>query len=104
MRISLLSPRTVFGYHFLVMVLFLLFLFSSSSSSSTIQVRDFYHPCKNFKTGGSTSATGAACYQLQIIHRCPSFQPPPSDSAEEIDPRYGVQKRLVPSGPNPLHN
>lgn len=27
--------------------------------------------------------------------------PPPSD---EIDPRYGVEKRLVPSGPNPLHN
>ncbi|KAJ8774655.1 hypothetical protein K2173_017101 [Erythroxylum novogranatense] len=22
----------------------------------------------------------------------------------EIDPRYGVEKRLVPSGPNPLHN
>ncbi|XP_062217362.1 protein FON2 SPARE1-like [Phragmites australis] len=23
---------------------------------------------------------------------------------EEIDPRYGVQKRLVPTGPNPLHH
>ncbi|CAF2199394.1 CLAVATA3/ESR (CLE)-related protein 13 [Brassica rapa] len=22
----------------------------------------------------------------------------------EIDPRYGVEKRLVPSGPNPLHH
>ncbi|CAH9147511.1 unnamed protein product [Cuscuta epithymum] len=22
----------------------------------------------------------------------------------EVDPRYGVDKRLVPSGPNPLHN
>jgi len=22
----------------------------------------------------------------------------------EIDPRFGVDKRLVPSGPNPLHN
>ncbi|RWR85507.1 CLE04 protein [Cinnamomum micranthum f. kanehirae] len=27
------------------------------------------------------------------------------DSADgEIDPRYGVEKRLVPSGPNPLHH
>lgn len=30
--------------------------------------------------------------------------PPPSSSSSEIDPRYGVEKRLVPSGPNPLHN
>ncbi|KAJ9174189.1 hypothetical protein P3X46_017243 [Hevea brasiliensis] len=30
--------------------------------------------------------------------------PPPSPASEEIDPRYGAEKRLVPSGPNPLHN
>ncbi|KAL5726068.1 hypothetical protein ACHQM5_009139 [Ranunculus cassubicifolius] len=30
------------------------------------------------------------------------FQPEPDGS--EIDPRYGVEKRLVPSGPNPLHH
>lgn len=32
---------------------------------------------------------------------------PPSaggEGDEAIDPRYGVQKRLVPSGPNPLHH
>ncbi|CAA7410366.1 unnamed protein product [Spirodela intermedia] len=29
-----------------------------------------------------------------------------SDSSDghEIDPRYGVEKRLVPTGPNPLHH
>ncbi|KAI3467146.1 hypothetical protein Pfo_023809 [Paulownia fortunei] len=27
---------------------------------------------------------------------------PPGGS--QIDPRYGVEKRLVPSGPNPLHH
>ncbi|KAG1341996.1 hypothetical protein COCNU_05G002250 [Cocos nucifera] len=46
---------------------------------------------------------------LSSSHRLPSrclhfarrrFQPPP----REIDPRYGVEKRLVPTGPNPLHN
>ncbi|CAL4900864.1 unnamed protein product [Urochloa decumbens] len=32
---------------------------------------------------------------------------PPSavgNGEEEIDPRYGVQKRMVPTGPNPLHH
>ncbi|XP_054820942.1 protein FON2 SPARE1-like [Prosopis cineraria] len=28
--------------------------------------------------------------------------PPPSEG--QIDPRYGVDKRLVPTGPNPLHH
>ena len=27
-----------------------------------------------------------------------------SSSVNNIDPRYGVEKRLVPTGPNPLHN
>ncbi|KAJ0436239.1 hypothetical protein HanIR_Chr17g0902391 [Helianthus annuus] len=31
-------------------------------------------------------------------------KPHPQLMLEEIDPRYGVAKRLVPSGPNPLHN
>ncbi|MCO5596593.1 hypothetical protein L7F22_050658 [Adiantum nelumboides] len=31
--------------------------------------------------------------------------PAPEDAeGSEIDPRYGVEKRLVPTGPNPLHN
>ncbi|KAB1221140.1 CLAVATA3/ESR (CLE)-related protein 12 [Morella rubra] len=29
-------------------------------------------------------------------------QPEPAES--EIDPRYGVEKRRVPTGPNPLHH
>ncbi|KAL1568484.1 hypothetical protein AAHA92_00097 [Salvia divinorum] len=28
--------------------------------------------------------------------------PPPGDG--EIDPRLGVEKRLIPTGPNPLHH
>ncbi|KAI4357871.1 hypothetical protein L6164_001793 [Bauhinia variegata] len=28
----------------------------------------------------------------------------PDPSENEIDPRYGVQKRRVPTGPNPLHH
>ncbi|GAV67051.1 hypothetical protein CFOL_v3_10560 [Cephalotus follicularis] len=28
----------------------------------------------------------------------------PETAGEEIDPRFGVEKRLVPTGPNPLHH
>lgn len=28
----------------------------------------------------------------------------PEPAGSEIDPRYGVEKRLVPTGPNPLHH
>uniref|UniRef100_A0A0E0DTT5 Uncharacterized protein n=1 Tax=Oryza meridionalis TaxID=40149 RepID=A0A0E0DTT5_9ORYZ len=34
-------------------------------------------------------------------HRRPA---PPPGRDEEVDLRYGVAKRLVPTGPNPLHN
>ena len=38
-------------------------------------------------------------------HRVTVPQPPPGrDDGEDIDPRYGVSKRRVPTGPNPLHN
>ncbi|XP_073129015.1 CLAVATA3/ESR (CLE)-related protein 10-like [Henckelia pumila] len=40
-----------------------------------------------------------------FIQRSRHHQPrPPPSGDDEIDPRYGVEKRLVPSGPNPLHN
>ncbi|XP_068655848.1 inactive protein FON2 SPARE1-like [Aristolochia californica] len=44
------------------------------------------------------------CFRVMRNHRYPVHPPPPSSPDDEIDPRYGVQKRLVPSGPNPLHN
>ncbi|KAI6686369.1 hypothetical protein NL676_032282 [Syzygium grande] len=42
------------------------------------------------------------CFHLERIRRRRHQPPPPPP--DEIDPRYGVDKRLVPSGPNPLHN
>ncbi|GFP88731.1 clavata3/esr (cle)-related protein 12 [Phtheirospermum japonicum] len=49
--------------------------------------------------------------RFQRVRHCfprrPTLLPPPppaEDDGGEIDPRYGVEKRLVPSGPNPLHN
>ncbi|KAJ0253273.1 CLAVATA3/ESR [Hirschfeldia incana] len=44
------------------------------------------------------------CLELQRIHLSTRKQPHVPPPPPEIDPRYGVDKRLVPSGPNPLHN
>lgn len=35
---------------------------------------------------------------------CARSPAPEGAAGSEIDPRYGVEKRLVPTGPNPLHN
>ncbi|EEF38009.1 CLE12, putative [Ricinus communis] len=35
-------------------------------------------------------------HEKQQVHR--------NGDGKEIDPRYGVEKRLVPTGPNPLHH
>ncbi|KAF6993178.1 hypothetical protein CFC21_010104 [Triticum aestivum] len=50
-------------------------------------------------------------HHRQRHHRLPSkwnWQRVPPSAApgdgQEIDPRYGVEKRLVPTGPNPLHH
>ncbi|OIW01529.1 hypothetical protein TanjilG_19455 [Lupinus angustifolius] len=34
----------------------------------------------------------------------PSVEVQHNPSGSEIDPRYGVEKRRVPTGPNPLHH
>lgn len=51
---------------------------------------------------------GAAGHRRHNHHHRPvpvPLPPPGSDGGgEEIDARYGVAKRLVPTGPNPLHN
>ncbi|KAK2357718.1 CLAVATA3/ESR-RELATED [Trifolium repens] len=37
-------------------------------------------------------------------HRSHMLAHPHEPKETEIDPRYGVDKRLVPTGPNPLHH
>ncbi|XWS48335.1 hypothetical protein CRYUN_Cryun13aG0066700 [Craigia yunnanensis] len=34
----------------------------------------------------------------------PVYDIQPEPSGNEIDPSYGIEKRLVPTGPNPLHH
>ncbi|KAJ4827864.1 hypothetical protein Tsubulata_020351 [Turnera subulata] len=86
---------------------------SASSSHGRIPPRKHHyheqwshegHSCASFPPQTSQRYL---CVQLQRMRRSqhrPFGQPPPPPPPVEIDPRYGVEKRLVPSGPNPLHN
>ncbi|XP_022727019.1 CLAVATA3/ESR (CLE)-related protein 9-like [Durio zibethinus] len=109
-------------YRLLIFILLLLFLLLLQPCNSTPpRTSSRNHPnhhlhrqqhdsrfrsCSSF----SRAQQRSLCFQLQRIHKFqPSFpslspKPPPQPELNEIDPRYGVEKRLVPSGPNPLHN
>ncbi|CAL9048332.1 unnamed protein product [Musa banksii] len=59
--------------------------------------------CSHYRHQHEESSTSSPHHMpswcSQILH---SLLPPPLP--DEVDPRYGVEKRLVPTGPNPLHN
>ncbi|XP_039163122.1 CLAVATA3/ESR (CLE)-related protein 9-like [Eucalyptus grandis] len=61
-----------------------------------------HHSCDPSSGENPPHYTSSLCFHLEQIRR--RRQPPPPPPPDEIDPRYGVNKRLVPSGPNPLHN
>ncbi|KAI4314099.1 hypothetical protein L6164_027036 [Bauhinia variegata] len=91
----------------LLFFFFLLFVSSANCSSSspptlpspTSSSRNNLHHryCDSF----SHETPRSLCSQLQRIHH--SLRPFPPQ-VKGVDTRYGVEKRLVPSGPNPLHN
>ncbi|KAL5100123.1 hypothetical protein RYX36_004450, partial [Vicia faba] len=67
----------------------------SPSSRNTHNQHHHHLDCDSF----SKRNTHSLCTKLQRLHK----QVSPSNDYE-IDPRFGVEKRLVPTGPNPLHN
>ncbi|KAL0420921.1 UNVERIFIED_CONTAM: CLAVATA3/ESR (CLE)-related protein 9 [Sesamum latifolium] len=104
-----LTSTTPSHHTTLLLIPFLLFLLTTPSTQSTISERHNamlhvgprqYNSCRPI----SAHLPPSLRFHLQRLHRCPPLPPPPRDDGDEIDPRYGVEKRLVPSGPNPLHN
>ncbi|GMJ04639.1 hypothetical protein HRI_004133100 [Hibiscus trionum] len=89
------------GYRLSISILLFLFLRHSAQTPSPTSPTNKFPPCDSF----SLSQQRFSCFRSRKIHEfrqfLPSLAPPGSN---EIDPRYGVEKRLVPSGPNPLHN
>ncbi|AES96980.1 hypothetical protein MtrunA17_Chr5g0418741 [Medicago truncatula] len=96
-----------------IIFFFLLFFFSlgncrlhsqtkpSSPSSRNTQNNQQQHLlyCDSF----SKRNTHSLCINLQRIHQRLHNQVSPSHDYG-IDPRFGAEKRRVPTGPNPLHN
>ncbi|KAG6574051.1 CLAVATA3/ESR (CLE)-related protein 10, partial [Cucurbita argyrosperma subsp. sororia] len=124
-----LSPSSSFATNgqLIMMILIVLFLFVSSSTATRLsnhppsttvpeaspitprhhppRHKQQLHPCDALTRENSRSL----CIHLHRVyqHRLPVYLPPlplPLLTHNQIDPRYGVEKRLVPSGPNPLHN
>ncbi|XVF85844.1 hypothetical protein PTKIN_Ptkin17bG0150300 [Pterospermum kingtungense] len=103
--------------HLLIFMLLLLFLLQPSALTPPPtnhhhhllhrqqRIGSKFRSCDSF----SGAQQRSLCFQLQRLHNSqPSLPlippPPPPSELDEIDPRYGVEKRLVPSGPNPLHH
>ncbi|KAK4423698.1 CLAVATA3/ESR (CLE)-related protein 9 [Sesamum alatum] len=104
MKISLSSTLTS---HHKILLLAILLIFNISPTRSSISAavgRRHHHSCHPITTT-QPPPPAAISLQLQRIRHSPVPPfPPPRDGGNEIDPRYGVEKRFVPSGPNPLHN
>ncbi|RDX61413.1 CLAVATA3/ESR (CLE)-related protein 9, partial [Mucuna pruriens] len=74
---------------------------SSTSPGNTLNRH--HHPHLRYCDSFTKRNPRSLCTQLQRIHQRLSEAVPPSQD-NEIAPRFGAEKRLVPSGPNPLHN
>ncbi|KAL2546695.1 Uncharacterized protein Fot_15928 [Forsythia ovata] len=106
---STTRSTTAYGDKILVSIPFLLFLITSSTLISFSEAQSHHNQQQvvrhHFCPPISAQTPPHIRFQPQSIRHCPPFPPPPpSPDDNEIDPRYGVEKRLVPSGPNPLHN
>ncbi|KAM7268990.1 hypothetical protein ACFE04_024487 [Oxalis oulophora] len=100
----------------LLLLLLLLYTTFATSSSSLLPFTNNHRPslsCDSFARKSSRSL----CIDLQRVHRYrplvivtpPSTLPlplplPPTTTTFDDERRFGVEKRLIPSGPNPLHN
>ncbi|KAE9605561.1 hypothetical protein Lal_00025589 [Lupinus albus] len=94
------------------MVIFIFFfLFFFTSTNSIVQTHSLppTNPSRNthnnlpYCDSFSRKNPRSLCIELQKLHHKLHSAVPPSKEIG-IDTRYGAEKRLVPSGPNPLHN
>ncbi|XP_021910527.1 CLAVATA3/ESR (CLE)-related protein 10-like [Carica papaya] len=102
---------------FILIPLILLLIFSYSTATTPTKPyprtssrthHQYRYSCDSFPRGGRSRSL---CIQLQRAHQHRLLRRPPPSSASSsidesvnIDPRYAMENRVVPSGPNPLHN
>ncbi|KAH6834492.1 CLAVATA3/ESR-RELATED 13 [Perilla frutescens var. hirtella] len=94
----------------------LLYSFCFSLLLFLLLSHDFYHfKCLETATPAESSSSSSAStpHRKALASTKFDFTPflvrhrrerLPPGGRSQIDPRYGVEKRLVPTGPNPLHH
>lgn len=70
--------------------LYFLVILSANSVEATSREKVY----KNLQASHASNAGGQYCSDVSCKR----------ELGDEVDPRYGVEKRLVPTGPDPLHN
>ncbi|KAK1363454.1 hypothetical protein POM88_039015 [Heracleum sosnowskyi] len=92
-----------FGCWVSVAAIFILLISTTTSieSSSAFHRDDQYHHNSLFRHFTNFRRVPAAGYQRSVL---PSPLHPGKIDQTQIDPRYETDERLVPGGPNPLHN
>ncbi|XP_062118883.1 CLAVATA3/ESR (CLE)-related protein 13 [Humulus lupulus] len=78
------------------------YYYSSSLSSTSSSNRKLLLSCTKFDF--SPFIHRYRRHHARHHHRHLPAEPDPGGGGTQIDPRYGVEKRLVPTGPNPLHH
>ncbi|KAE9613689.1 hypothetical protein Lal_00016100 [Lupinus albus] len=110
MNTSLSSPTVYASGKVIISLSAILFIFFVSSANcrlptpllpSPTSSRNNNHHQRYYCDSFSNRNSRSLCMKLQRIHSNLHLRPP---KANGIDPRYGEEKRLVPCGPNPLHN
>ncbi|KAJ6982593.1 hypothetical protein NC653_025644 [Populus alba x Populus x berolinensis] len=114
MKSPLSSTSSLSSHRLLILTLLLFFVMSTAATripnhaSLDTSSRNHHDSFKIQRHSPSSfprkSTSSYWCNQFQRMKGGLHLGPPPPPPPSEIDPIYGVEKRLVPSGPNPLHN
>ncbi|KAL1325987.1 hypothetical protein HN51_036029 [Arachis hypogaea] len=90
----------------LLMIVFFLgwFGFNSNNNGDTFFITNSAHSRKMLATTTRFNFSPFLHHQRHHRHRHHHHHHRSHMTEAEIDPRYGVDKRLVPTGPNPLHH
>uniref|UniRef100_A0A0E0JZ74 FON2 SPARE1 n=1 Tax=Oryza punctata TaxID=4537 RepID=A0A0E0JZ74_ORYPU len=72
-----------------------------ASSPSSLTTTDHHHPDRHHH---HHTHHGHRHHRGHDRWNRDGVPPTAAGQGEEVDPRFGVQKRLVPTGPNPLHH
>ncbi|CAI9096297.1 OLC1v1032401C1 [Oldenlandia corymbosa var. corymbosa] len=113
----------VFLYVLLVLSFSIILLCYHEFYNSFNEINELDNITRRRSSSSSSSSTPRHLHQAGLLHRkalasnkfdfAPFLKnhrhrkrkhPVPAAGGNEIDPRYGVEKRLVPTGPNPLHH